>query len=113
MNVRNLYDDTNDVWYINRKLSSIEAKFFIWIICYHIEKCATAQKMKFFIKNFFCKCDQIHRKLRTWSQLLKEPLMENFIFFAVYDTKDAHNHKQWRILHNKLSAIFLSHQLIK
>ena len=23
----------------------------------------TAQKLKFSIKNFFCKCDQIHRKL--------------------------------------------------
>ena len=33
----------------------------------------TAQKMKFFIKDFFSKCDQIHRK----------SLMESFIFCAV------------------------------
>ena len=44
---------------------------------------STAQKMKFFIKNLFSKCDQIRRKLRIWSQLLKKSLMENFIFYPV------------------------------
>ena len=39
--------------------------------------------MKFSIKNFFCKCDQIRRKLRIWSHFLKKSLMENFIFCAV------------------------------
>ena len=43
----------------------------------------TAQKKKFSIKDFFCKCDQIRRKLRIWSHLLKKSLMENFIFCAV------------------------------
>ena len=43
----------------------------------------TAQKIKFSIKNFFSKRDQIHRKLRIRSQLLKKSLMENFIFCAV------------------------------
>ena len=42
--------------------------------------CITAQKMKFFIKDFFSKCDQIRRKLRIWSHLLKKPLIKNFIF---------------------------------
>ena len=42
----------------------------------------TAQKMKFSIKDFFSKCDQIHRKLRIWSYLLKKSLMENFIFLC-------------------------------
>ena len=37
----------------------------------------TAQKMKFSIKEFFSKCDEIRRKL-----LLKKSLMENFIFCA-------------------------------
>ena len=37
--------------------------------------------MKFSIKDFFSKCDQICRKLRVWSHLLKKPLMENFFFF--------------------------------
>ena len=35
----------------------------------------TAQKMKFFIRDFFNKCDQICRKLRIWSHLLKKSLM--------------------------------------
>ena len=39
--------------------------------------------MKFSIKYFFSKCDQICRKLQIWSQLLKKSLMENFIFCAV------------------------------
>ena len=43
----------------------------------------TAQKMKFSIKDFFIKYDQIRRKLRIWSHLLKKSLMENFIFCAV------------------------------
>ena len=43
----------------------------------------TAQKIKFFIKDFFSKCDQIRRKLWIWSHLLNKFLMENFIFWAV------------------------------
>ena len=43
----------------------------------------TAQKMKFSIKDFFSKCNQIRRKLRIWFHLLKKSLMENFIFCAV------------------------------
>ena len=38
--------------------------------------------MKFSIKNFFSKRDQIRRKLRIWSHLPKKSLMENFIFCA-------------------------------
>ena len=41
-----------------------------------------AQKIKFSIKDFFSKCDQMRRKLRIWSHLLKKSLMEN-IFCAV------------------------------
>ena len=43
-----------------------------------------AHKMKFFIEDFFCKCDQICWKLWIWSHLLKKPLTENFIFCAVH-----------------------------
>ena len=39
--------------------------------------------MKFSIKNFFSKCDQIRRELRIWLHLLKKYFMENFIFCAV------------------------------
>ena len=41
------------------------------------------QKMKFFIKDLFSKCDQIRRKLGSWLHLLKKSLMRNFIFCAV------------------------------
>ena len=41
------------------------------------------QKMKFYIKDFFSKCDQIRSFLRLWSHLLKKYLMEKFIFSAV------------------------------
>ena len=43
----------------------------------------TAQKMNYSIKDFFSKCEQIRRKLRIWSHLLKKSLMANFIFCAV------------------------------
>ena len=36
--------------------------------------------MTFTVKDFFSKCDQIRRYLRLWSHLLKQSLMENFIF---------------------------------
>ena len=39
-----------------------------------------AQKMKISIKDFFSKCDQIHRKLRMWSHLLKKFLVEIHYF---------------------------------
>ena len=39
--------------------------------------------MKFSIKDFFSKCDQIHIFLRIWSHLLRKSLTENFIFCAV------------------------------
>ena len=48
----------------------------------------TTQKLKFSIKNFFSKCDQIHSFMRIWSHLLKKFLMENFIFCALYCTRN-------------------------
>ena len=39
--------------------------------------------MKFSIRDFFSKCDQIRSFMRIWSHLLKKSLMENFIFCAV------------------------------
>ena len=42
----------------------------------------TLHKKKFSIEDFFSKRDQIHRKLRIWSHLLKTFLMENSIFCA-------------------------------
>ena len=40
--------------------------------------------MKFSIKDFSGKCDQIRKKLQIWSHLLDKSLIENFIFCAVY-----------------------------
>ena len=40
--------------------------------------------MKYSIKDFLSKFDQIHRKLRIWSNLLKKSLMENFIFLKIF-----------------------------
>ena len=39
--------------------------------------------MKFSIKDFFSKCDQIGSFPLIWSDLLKKSLIENFIIFAV------------------------------
>ena len=51
----------------------------LWIFstCNCNHHCA---KMKFSIKGFFSKCDQIRSFLWIWSHLLKKPLTENFIF---------------------------------
>ena len=56
-------------------------------ICINVPLTITAQKMKFSIKDFFSKCDQIRSFLRIWSHLLKKSLMENLIFCAVYVCK--------------------------
>ena len=45
-------------------------------------KTTTAQKKKFFIKDFFSKCDKMHRKLWIWSHLPKKFLIGNFIFLC-------------------------------
>ena len=45
--------------------------------------------MKFSIKDFFSKCDQIRRKLRIWSHLLMKSLMENFISCPVKSGSDS------------------------
>ena len=42
----------------------------------------TAQKMKLSMKDFFSKCNQIRRKLRIWSHLLKKSSTEKFIFLC-------------------------------
>ena len=50
----------------------------------------TTQKMRFFIKDFFSKCDQIRRFLQTSSHLLKKSVMENLIFCAVHNINNAY-----------------------
>ena len=50
------------------------------------------------MKDFFSKYDQIRRKLRIWSHLLKKPSMENFIFCAVL--RETIHHQIWYFLGN-------------
>ena len=70
-------------------LMEIHLKFWLNIYhkrCWFIRKLHTSgteQKIKFFIKDFFSKFDQIRMKLRIWSHLLKKSFRENFIFCAV------------------------------
>ena len=66
-----------------------------------------AQKMKFSIKDFCSKYDQIRSLLRIWSHVLKKSLMENFTFSAVYIPR-VKNLKQkndftFRLIYNDLS----------
>ena len=77
----------NGTWWINIFKDLINSNMHDNGITITLKLCVsvscTAQKIKFFIKDFFSKCDQIWRKLRIWSHLLKKSLMENFIFCAV------------------------------
>ena len=70
---------------ISKHNSAILTINFIKVILSKIneEKTLPAQKMKFSIKDFFSKCNQICSFLRIWSHLLKKCLMENFIFLCV------------------------------
>ena len=64
--------------------------------------------MKFSIKDFFSKWNQICRKLRIWSHLKKKYLMENFICCAVLDTVKTFKEIQmltWRNTLVKLSYV--------
>ena len=64
-----------------------------------------AQKMKFSIKDFFSKCDQIRMKLQIWSHLPKKPLMENFIFCAVMRVWNAKVWNTYEALHESQTLV--------
>ena len=49
--------------------------------------------MKFSIKDFLSKCDQIRSFLWIWSYLLNKSLMKNFIFCAVKNVATAKKKK--------------------
>ena len=68
-------------------------RYVIWLrydksyrIIDFIEFISTAQEVKFSIQDFFSKCEQIRIFLWIWPHLLKNSLMENFIFCAVFTT---------------------------
>ena len=70
----------------NKSNASYEQRFLRAISQFFetVTLATTTEKMKFPIKDFFSKYDQIRRKLRIWLHLLKESLTENFIFSGVY-----------------------------
>ena len=59
--------------------------------------------MKFSIKNFFSKWDEIRKNLRIWSHLLKKSFMENFIFCAVLQSDIKKTEKVSGLRINQLS----------
>ena len=54
-----------------------------FVVSVLISQFITAQKIIFSVKDFFIICDQIRRKLWTWSHLLKKSLIEKVIFCTV------------------------------
>ena len=61
------------------------------------------------IKDLSRKCDQVHRKLQIWSNLLKKSVMENFIFCTVQLPllRDTSQLGAPENLHDQLYAIFV------
>ena len=70
-----------ETWDKHKKELVIENNFIIFLKFTKNE--TTAQKMKISIKDFFSKCDQMRRKLRIWSHVLKKSLIENLLFCVV------------------------------
>ena len=80
-NARKLKHLSDKEYHINISLMVLSKAFEI--LNHFLFLANTVQKIKFSIKDFFSKCDQICSFLRTWSHLLKKFLVENFIFCAV------------------------------
>ena len=64
---------------------SRDPKSFVEIFCETVVSgiFVNLQTMKFSIKDFFNKHNQIRKRGEVWSHLLKKSLMENFSFWAV------------------------------
>ena len=73
-----------------------------WIMLF-----STARKMKFSIKDFFSKCDQIRSFLRIWLHLPKKLSVENFIFCAVQNIDNNNNLCNTGI--SKIQKLFKEH----
>ena len=57
--------------------TSVADELSLPVVCGFLYK-----KIKFSIKDFFSRCDQIRWKLRIWSHLLQQSLMEKFHFLC-------------------------------
>ena len=62
-----------------QKYIRLAIKQIIFTFCLYY----TAEKVKFSIKDFLSKCDQIRSFQQICSHLLKKSLIENFIFLAM------------------------------
>ena len=72
------------------KFTNIISIYVHRFLCFHLQLIFIFHnnfdciKMKFLIKDFFSKYDQILSFIQIWSHLLKKSLMENLIFCAVF-----------------------------
>ena len=72
---------------VNRCILIVNCLCCSLLVVIHYMFCSsTAQEMKFSIKDFFSKYDQICSFMRIWSHLLENYLMENFIYRAVINS---------------------------
>ena len=61
--------------------TEVNMKWYLWL-CFKFFK-SHCTKLKFSTRDFFSECDQVFSFLRIWSHLLKQSLVESFIFWAV------------------------------
>ena len=73
---RQLHRNTLNYFWSSKETGSVAILKQSDILTYFSQ--ITAQKMKFSIKDFFDKCDQIRSFLWIWSHLLKKSLMGNY-----------------------------------
>ena len=70
--VKEVYQCQINPDYSNNKLTDMRSKLTELEVRKNYVRITPAQKMKFSIKDFFSRCDQIPRKLWIWSYLLKK-----------------------------------------
>ena len=64
-----------------------EVYLYLFMTC----KLFILQKIKFSIKDFVSKSEQIRSFLRIWSYLLKKTLMENFLFMQCHSSNSSNS----------------------
>ena len=74
------------LWWLLLKLYKTQKSCMRGLVISALKLYYTAQKMKFSIKVFLSKCDQICNKLRIWSNFLEKFFTENFLYSSSNDT---------------------------
>ena len=83
-------NERNYAGYKEERKSGVRILQLLWETLWHLKSTNcdyTSQKMKFSIKVFFSKCDQIRNFLQIWSYSKKKFSMESFNFCAVLSIK--------------------------